>query len=457
MKVLFLTEGGRNIGFGHITRCIALSDGFKLKKISSYFLIKGDETIIDLLKNKKYEMFDWIKNSQKTLEIVKDYDFVVIDSYLAPKKLYEKISEIKNGNLLMIDDYKRIVYPPGIVVNPSIYGDKLKYPKIKGVKYLLGPKYIILRKEFWNVPKKKISKEIKNILITFGGTASNEFMEKIERFIKENFKNVKIYVVNPNKKKLTPKQMLKLMLKSDLCISAGGQTLYELARVGVPTIGICFADNQLLNLKYFEKYGFIKFAGWYDEKNVLSKLLDKIREINNIKGNSLNNINNYTLLSFIKEVICILILRRLNIRKVENGDIWKIYKISNDLLVRKNSFNSQKITKKEHVNWFKNLDKDKFFVAQYNDDIIAQVRFKENKEGDIISISLDSKYRGFGLSDYILNETLDLYQKKNSEKKIIAYIKRENISSVKLFEKVGFKRVGLKKIQNISAYEYTYE
>ncbi|NLI10318.1 MAG: GNAT family N-acetyltransferase [Elusimicrobia bacterium] len=457
MKILFLTEGGKNIGFGHITRCIALSDGFRVKKINSYFLINGDKTVIELLKGKKYKLFNWIKNTQKTFEILKNYDFVVIDSYLAPKKLYDKISEIKNGKLLMIDDYRRIIYPPGIVVNPSIYGDKLKYPKTKGVKYLLGPKYIILRKEFWNVPKKKINRKIKNILVTFGGASTEEFINKIGNFIRQNFKSVKIYVVNPNKKKLTAKQMLKLMLKADLCISGGGQTLYELARVGVPTIGICFADNQLLNLKYFEKYGFLKFAGWYDEKDVLSKLLNKIRETKKIKDVFWINFNNHPLLLFIREIIYISMLRNINIRKVKNGDVWDIYKISNDPLVRKNSFNSKKITKKEHANWFKNLDKDKFFVAQYKDKIVAQVRFKETKEGDIISISLDSEYRGFGLSDYILNETLSLYQKKFSKKKIIAYIKQENISSVKLFEKVGFKKVGLRKINSVLAHKYVYE
>ena len=31
MKVIILTEAGKNIGFGHLARCIALRQGFKEK------------------------------------------------------------------------------------------------------------------------------------------------------------------------------------------------------------------------------------------------------------------------------------------------------------------------------------------------------------------------------------------------------------------------------------------
>ena len=33
MKVFILTEGGKDIGFGHITRCISLSEAFEEKGI----------------------------------------------------------------------------------------------------------------------------------------------------------------------------------------------------------------------------------------------------------------------------------------------------------------------------------------------------------------------------------------------------------------------------------------
>ena len=121
MKILFLTEGEEKIGFGHITRCIALCEAFEEKDINPALLVNGDNSILDLLRYKNFQRFDWIKNKEQLLPKIAQSDFIVIDSYLAEKSLYDKISEVTDGKMLMIDDYNRIDYPKGILVNPSIY------------------------------------------------------------------------------------------------------------------------------------------------------------------------------------------------------------------------------------------------------------------------------------------------------------------------------------------------
>ncbi len=59
MRVYILTEGGRNIGFGHITSCIALAQGIKVhiggwvnekmgrreNEVAVEFIVKGDDSI----------------------------------------------------------------------------------------------------------------------------------------------------------------------------------------------------------------------------------------------------------------------------------------------------------------------------------------------------------------------------------------------------------------------------
>jgi UDP-2,4-diacetamido-2,4,6-trideoxy-beta-L-altropyranose hydrolase len=274
MKILMLTEGGEKIGFGHITRCIALCEAFEEKDITPELVVNGDDSILDLLKHKNFKIYNWIKNKEKLLQDIANSDFVVIDSYLAEKSIYDKISEVTNCKILMIDDYNRIDYPKGIVVNPSIYGDELDYLRKSVAIYLLGKDYIILRKEFWTVPEKKINKKVENVLITFGGVNKNNLAEKIGNFLREKF-NINIYIVNAKINKLTAKEMLNLMLESDICISGGGQTTYELARAGVPTIGICLAENQIGNLTSWEKVGILKNANWFNNK-MLFQAIEKI-------------------------------------------------------------------------------------------------------------------------------------------------------------------------------------
>jgi spore coat polysaccharide biosynthesis predicted glycosyltransferase SpsG len=301
MKVSILTEAGKNIGFGHLTRCIALYQALEEIGYKPELIINGDKSILNFVKDKDYQIMVWIKEQEKLREIAKNSDVVVIDSYLAPKSLYDNISNIlslkpnpyhlSHNPLLMIDDYNRINYPKGIVVNPSIYGDKLDYPKNDQVEYLLGKDYIILRKEFWDIPEKRINKDVKDVLITLGGINNTNFLKKLLKFLSITFPNFNYHIITNSKlnlnlnlnlnlySNLSASRMLDLMLKADICISGGGQTTYELARVGVLTIGICFADNQINNLKYGNLSGYLKYIGNSNDDSLLSKIKDAFKEI----------------------------------------------------------------------------------------------------------------------------------------------------------------------------------
>lgn len=125
-------------------------------------------------------------------------------------------------------------------------------------------------------------------MITFGGMNHQKLAKKIAKHLKNKF-NFNTYIVEPNKN-LSAKDMLKLMLKVDLCISGGGQTTYELARVGASTIGICFAENQLNNLIYGEKEGYLKFAGWFNEEKLPRKIENFLIDLNYEKRVKMNKI-----------------------------------------------------------------------------------------------------------------------------------------------------------------------
>ncbi len=295
MKVLIVTEGGKNIGFGHITRCVSLCQAFAEKGITAEFVINGDDTVVDLLKNEEYLLFDWIKNKNKLLEIAKGVEIIIVDSYQADISFYNDISKLVKIPVY-IDDTKRLDYPKGIVINGSICAEELAYPGKEGTVYLLGHKYISLRKEFWKVSEKYINKNISSVLITFGGDDRRDMTPKILKILNEKYPEfIKNVVIGKGFDNLQEIKYLKdrktnliyypdaettkeIILESDIAISAGGQTLYELARVGVPTIGICFAENQRLNLEGWQKKGFIKYIGWYDDEKLLKKMIDAINK-----------------------------------------------------------------------------------------------------------------------------------------------------------------------------------
>ena len=232
--------------------------------------MNGDKNSLELLKNKNYVRINWLRQRSDLLKIIDGVDYVIIDSYLAPSSFYEDISRL-SGRLISIDDFKRLTYPKGMVLNLSIYGGQLNYVRRKGVVYLWGKDYVILRKEFWHIHKKIIKKNAKDILITFGGVSHINLTNRIVSFLGKEY-NLRFKLVDSAKKKISARDMLKLMLKADICISGGGQTAYELARVGVPAIGVCCAKSQILNLKALAKAGTLEFAGWYNEANLLTRI-----------------------------------------------------------------------------------------------------------------------------------------------------------------------------------------
>lgn len=293
MKAIIITEGGRHIGLGHITRCVSLYQAFEKNKISPELIVNGDETVKELLADKQYEIFNWLDERDKLFGHIGGADIAVIDSYLADIDFYLRVS----GTIkipVYIDDAMRLDYPQGVVVNGGICAEELNYPEASGVKYLLGAKYIPLRKEFWDLQEKEIKDAIKSVMITFGGDDARNmtpvvlsllierFPELIKRvIIGKGFKNMKEVTAMKDAKTelvLYPDAggMRRVMLESDIAISAGGQTLYELARAGVPTIAVAVAGNQTNNVKGWERAGFIEYAGWWEDKGVLENVEDAL-------------------------------------------------------------------------------------------------------------------------------------------------------------------------------------
>ena len=193
-KVFILTEGVKNIGFGHITRCTALYQAFVEKGIIPEFIVNGDDSILDLISDKKHKIFNWIEKKEYLFDYLKNADIVIIDSYLAEKDIYDEISDLVKVPVYL-DDNKRLDYPKGIVVNGSVYAEELDYPQKDGITYLLGTKYTPLRKEFWEVPDKEIKEKVESVMITFGGDDMRNMTPKVLKLLIEKFPALKKNVV----------------------------------------------------------------------------------------------------------------------------------------------------------------------------------------------------------------------------------------------------------------------
>lgn len=150
----------------------------------------------------------------------------------------------------------------------------------------------------------------------------------------------------------------------------------------------------------------------------------------------------------IKKVLSFFYKKHLRIRRAAIEDAEDVFNLANDETIRKNSFETDTIEWDQHLEWFRNKLGDNdclFFIVDFRGHLVGQVRFDKDsiyKEA-VISISLDKSLHGLNLSSFIISEsTKRMKEAYEGIKSIKAYIKNENIPSIKAFEKAGFRFFG---------------
>jgi len=297
-KILtIITEGGKEFGFGHITRCLSISKIFEQNNFKIQFIVKGDDSVSSLIRSYTYDIFNWQNKKTILLTKIKNSTLILVDSMLIENSQLLNLEQ-SNIPIIFIDDEKRRnILTKGFVIDWTVLSEKNDYfnPKKEKVTYLLGSKYTPLRDEFKDATLNNIQDNINTIMITFGGAdirnLSPTILENLNIILPNCKKNIVIgngfsnikdiekykdnntnFIHNANTSK-----MIELMQECDLAIASGGQTLYELTRIGTPTIAILLVENAKDDTLGWERVGSIKNIGWWDDKNLILNLENNLK------------------------------------------------------------------------------------------------------------------------------------------------------------------------------------
>lgn len=272
MKFAFRVDASREMGIGHLMRCLALTEELTKKNHNCFFFSKiNDKALIDKIKNYDVVYRQIPLDSTFTEELKalvgfskgNNIDWIITDNY-GINTQYIKYLKQNRLNILSIDDTAQIHYYSDIVVNQNVGAEKLVFSAENYTKFLLGQKYVMLRDDILKENRKRQNSTVKKILITFGGADNDNFTLKILKLLESVDENVEILVVlgpfnrfyDSIKRHIeetsleiklisSPENMAKVYLKSDIAISTGGSSCYELAYFGIPNIIVTIADNQL--------------------------------------------------------------------------------------------------------------------------------------------------------------------------------------------------------------------
>lgn len=287
-----VTEGGQTFGFGHITRCISISTIFKQYGYSINFIINGDNSIFSILKGIQYSVFNWTKEQKNLSELLLKSSIILIDSIEITNQQILYIEALGKDVIFIDDEKRRNILNKGFVIDWTVLSNKKEYflPKKENITYLLGSEYTPLRKEFTISSQNIIKENIESIMVTFGGSDVRNLTPIVLKTLVEYFPNIKKNIVigagftnienielykDKNTKLIfnaSTSTMVELMQTSDLAIASGGQTLYELALLGTPTIAILLVENAKDDTQGWEEVGTLKNIGWYNDPELINNL-----------------------------------------------------------------------------------------------------------------------------------------------------------------------------------------
>lgn len=133
----------------------------------------------------------------------------------------------------------------------------------------------------------------------------------------------------------------------------------------------------------------------------------------------------------------------LTCRKANEGDVLLYFDWANDEEVRSQSYQPGKIDLEGHKKWFLNKIKDEnclmLLFENESKEAVGQVRLqKEDEEWFSIGISIGAAFRGKGFASKLFIAATDYFFDLFPSQKIKAYVKENNLGSIKGLEKAGF-------------------
>lgn len=146
----------------------------------------------------------------------------------------------------------------------------------------------------------------------------------------------------------------------------------------------------------------------------------------------------------IKSIREILDNNKISIRNVLPDDCLDIYNWRNHENARQASRNKDEITYESHKKWFDKVITDpsiKIFVCYDKEQKIGQVRFNKNGDDAEVSITVNPEFYGQGYGYLILKTAIEKYFNISDVSDLVAEIQTDNISSLKIFSKAGFKEM----------------
>jgi len=482
-KIIFRADGNSTTGLGHLYRLFALVEMYK-DDYEFVFVTKESSTLKVVPENYNTQLIPdeisvenepkWLSEKYNSLEYI-----IIADGYQFTSR-YQKVLKQKGFFLMYIDDLTTEYMYADVVINHSPNCSEKDFVSEKYTQYALGTAYAMLRPKFIEAATtNRISTIITNAFVCFGGADQydlslkavkalllNKTIKKIHVVLGGAYRHQGIYDLDEKvsnlylHKNLDEASLCNLMKSCQIAIVPSSTILYEICSIKMPVLSGYYVDNQkniyasLIQKKVVFEGGDFRNYTVFDFQNKINNIL-KNTEINTYLTNQQQLFDGKNKQRFLGLLNKHIVACRLAVKE----DLLLVYGWSNDKLVRANSYHTELIKLEDHSKWFlKKISNNNtlFLIIEVNGQPAGIVRFEIDENKAVVGIVVSKEFRGQKLASYFLEEGSKKYFKK-FEKPILAYIKKENIASVKSFEKAGYLYFADDIICESSSYVYKLE
>ena len=287
-KILFVLTGNSKNGLGHIYRALVLS--YDILDHELVFLVDKDSAL-GYEKLNKFHFTSYIQKYDNILDDIKEInpDIIINDRLDTDKEYMQSLRKIVD-KIINFEDLGSGAKYADLVIN-ALYPEKEKL-----ANHYFGYEYFCARDEFI-ISKEKEIKNVRNVLISFGGTDPNNLTLKVLNSIYEYCQQNKISITiilglgYNNEEELARFKDITIhrnisnisdyFLNSDIIFTSAGRTVYEIACIGTPTIVIPQNKRETTHLFADKNTGFYKLpiAEKVSNEDILKAFLTLVNNI----------------------------------------------------------------------------------------------------------------------------------------------------------------------------------
>lgn len=312
-QVVIRVDASVEMGMGHLARCLSLANelarsgtkiAFTMREHAARFggLVEADGHSLLLLPDpERHENqadttgtahshwlpVTWRQDAEQTSEAIGkigQVDWLIVDHYALDAR-WEGAQQRHGLHILAIDDLADRPHGCDILLDQNlVLNMETRYRSRvpAACEQLLGPRYALLRPDFAEARKSMADRSgvVRRILVCFGGSdPSNETAKALAALKAISSHSFAIDVVvgmsNPHANLISrfcaelPRaelhrgadNMAELMSRADLAIGAGGIMSWERCCLGLPTIAVDIAANQIGALTALAEAGAVVYLG----------------------------------------------------------------------------------------------------------------------------------------------------------------------------------------------------